>query len=164
MIWTPGLKNNLRREKNMNERYKHTQIGTAIIITTLLALIFFIALLIVKDLLTKRYLIAYFLAIELILLILFSTLNVRIEDKNLIVKFGIGVIKRKFNLDDIESCKAVKNTWYYTWGIKIIPNGWLFAVSGFKAVELKLRTGKIFRVGTDEPQELEKAINKAIGK
>lgn len=147
----------------MNERYKHTQLGTYIIITSILALVFIIVLLGMKDALTFRYTV-YFLIIELILLLLFPTLTVIIEEKNLIVKFGIGIINKKFNLDDIESCKTVKNPWYYFWGIKIIPNGWLYSISGFLAVELKLKTGKIFRIGTNEPQELEKAINMALGK
>jgi len=38
----------------------------------------------------------------------------------------------------------------------------LYNVSGFDAVEIKLRTGKKFRIGTDVPQELEKAIEQAI--
>ncbi len=38
----------------------------------------------------------------------------------------------------------------------------LYNVSGFDAVEIKLRTGKKFRIGTDVPQELEEAIRQAI--
>ena len=42
------------------------------------------------------------------------------------------------------------------------PHGVLYNVSGFDAVEIKLRTGKKFRIGTDVPQELDAAIRQAL--
>ena len=39
---------------------------------------------------------------------------------------------------------------------------WIFNVSGFDAVEIKMENGKIFRIGTDEPKKLEHAILQAI--
>jgi hypothetical protein len=35
---------------------------------------------------------------------------------------------------------------------------WVWNVSGLDAVELTLRSGRRFRIGTDEPEELAKAI------
>ncbi|GAI51787.1 unnamed protein product [marine sediment metagenome] len=69
---------------------------------------------------------------------------------------------KRFKLNEIESCQVVKNHWYYGWGIRLTPHGVLYNVSGFDAVEIKLRTGKKFRIGTDVPQELEEAIRQAI--
>jgi len=57
---------------------------------------------------------------------------------------------------------VVKNHWYYGWGIRLTPHGVLYNVSGFYAVELRLRTGKEFRIGTDVPQELDAAIRQAL--
>ena len=37
-------------------------------------------------------------------------------------------------------------------------NGWLFNVSGLQAVEIFLRSGKKYRIGTDEPERLVEAI------
>lgn len=54
----------------------------------------------------------------------------------------------------------MKNPWYYGWGIRLPPHGWLFNVSGLDAVEIELAFGRTFRVGTDRPGELAEAIQK----
>ena len=100
--------------------------------------------------------------ILLIALALFYSLTVEIDETKLIVKFGFGVIKKKFILKDIESCHAVKNHWYYGWGIRITPHGWLYNISGLSAIEIKMKNGKTYRIGTDEPKNLERAITQAI--
>ena len=100
--------------------------------------------------------------ILLIALALFYSLTVEIDETKLIVKFGFGVIKKKFILKDIESCHAVKNHWYYGWGIRITPHGWLYNISGLSAIEIKIKNGKTYRIGTDEPKNLERAITQAI--
>ena len=41
---------------------------------------------------------------------------------------------------------------------------WIYNVSGFDAVEIILKNGKIYRIGTDVPSELEAAIKQAISK
>ena len=50
------------------------------------------------------------------------------------------------------------------WGIRLIPNGWLWNVSGLGAVELSLVNGQRFRIGTDEPEQLATAIQGALKK
>jgi hypothetical protein len=52
----------------------------------------------------------------------------------------------------------VKNPWYYGWGIHLIPGGWLYNVSGWEAVELQMKNGNKYRIGTDDPQGLMDAI------
>jgi hypothetical protein len=39
---------------------------------------------------------------------------------------------------------------------------WIYTVSGFDAVEITLKNGAIFRIGTDEPKALEQSIQQAI--
>jgi len=56
----------------------------------------------------------------------------------------------------------VKNPWYYGWGIRFTPHGWLYNVSGLHAVEIELKNGKKYRIGTDVPENLEKAIREFI--
>ena len=87
---------------------------------------------------------------------------VEIDETRLIAKFGSGVINKKFILKDIESCHAVKNPWYYGWGIHWTPHGWLYNISGFDAIEIKMKNNKTYRIGTDEPEKLEYAILQAI--
>ena len=97
-------------------------------------------------------------------LVLFATLTVVIEEDVLEVRFGPGVIRKKFLLKDIESCQIVKNPWYYGWGIRLIPHGWLYNVSGSYAVEISMKTGKKYQIGTDVPDDLVKAIRQSIEK
>ena len=95
-------------------------------------------------------------------LVLFSSLTVIINEDDLKLRFGPGLIHERFKLHDIESSQIVRNRWYYGWGIRITPHGWLYNVSGFQAVEIKFRTGKKSRIGTDDPQRLKEAIDLAI--
>ena len=94
----------------------------------------------------------------------FATLTVRIDEKFLRIKFGYGIFRKRFLLREINSAQAVKNHWYNGWGVRVWfwPYMWIFNVSGFDAVEIKMNNGKIFRIGTDEPEKLEDAIMKSI--
>jgi hypothetical protein len=74
------------------------------------------------------------------------------------LRFGIGVIRRRFPIAAIESARTVRNPWYCGWGIHRIRNGWLFNVSGFDAVELGMADGRRYRIGTDEPDRLRHEI------
>jgi hypothetical protein len=95
-------------------------------------------------------------------MIVFSSLTVTIKDEYIDVSFGGELVKEKIKLSDIESCRQVHNQWYNGWGVRWFPGGWLFNVSGFSAVELKLKNGRLIRIGTDEPAKLEEAIQKEL--
>lgn len=77
------------------------------------------------------------------------------------MSFGSGVIRKRFRVEDIRTARSVRNPWYYGWGIRLTPQGWLFNVSGFDAVELELNSNRKFRIGTDEPHRLRAAIHTA---
>lgn len=94
----------------------------------------------------------------------FSTLTVAVNERFLTVRFGWGIFRKTFPLAEIAAVGKVKNPWYYGWGIRwwFRPKMWIYNVSGFHAVEIRLNTGKIYRIGTDEPEKLEAAIMQAI--
>jgi len=100
----------------------------------------------------------------LFILASFATLTVSIDKKYLKVKFGYGIYKTKFPLAEITSAQTVKNHWYFGWGIRLWfwPHMWIYNVSGFDAVEIYMKNGKIYRIGTDTPKELETAIKQAV--
>ena len=143
----------------MIKRYQHTQIGYFIIITLVIVSIFIVYLMDVQGL---NWIAFATLIIFGVCLVLFATLTVVIEGNVLRIRFGPGVIRKTFPLKDIESCRVVKNPWYYGWGIHLTPHGWLFNVSGSYAVEIKMKTGRKYRIGTDVPNDLEKAILQSI--
>lgn len=101
--------------------------------------------------------------VSLALLVLFYRLRVEVTREHLRFRFGIGLIGRTFKVTDIVAATPVRNKWYYGWGIRLTPHGWLYNVSGFDAVEVQLRSGKKYRIGTDEPQALSRALHRAIG-
>jgi len=102
------------------------------------------------------------LVVLAVVLILFHSLSVVINEEELVAQFGPGAIRKRFRLNEIESCQAVRIPWYYGWGIRLTPQGMVFRVSGFHAVQIKLITGKKYLIGTDVPQELEEAIRQNI--
>ena len=53
----------------------------------------------------------------------------------------------------------MRNKWWYGWGLRWIPGGSMYNVWGFDAVELELRSGKVFRIGSDEPDALLAALS-----
>ena len=95
-------------------------------------------------------------------LVLFWSLTVKVTAREVVLAFGPGIIRKRFPLSEIESVKVVRNRWYYGWGVRLTPHGWLHNVSGLDAVELELRSDKKVRIGTDDPQGLADAIRQAL--
>ena len=143
----------------MIKRYEHTQVGYLIIVTIVAAMIAVGILLASVDL---NWIAIGVLVVLAVALALFSSLTVVIWEEELEVRLGPGVIRKRFKLNEIESYQVVKNPWYYGWGIRLTPHGILFRVSGFHAVEINLRTGQKYLIGTDVPQELKEAIGQAV--
>ena len=75
------------------------------------------------------------------------------------LRFGVGLIRRTIPLGRIQAAARVRNRWWYGWGIHLTPHGWLWNVAGLDAVELRLEEGKVFRIGTDDPEGLEAALS-----
>jgi len=104
------------------------------------------------------------MVIVLLALSSFATLTVSIDENYLQIKFGYGIFRKKFLLNEITSAKQVKNHWYCGWGIRFCchPRMCIYNVSGFNAVEIVTKDGKIYRIGTDTPSELETAIKQKL--
>ncbi len=63
---------------------------------------------------------------------------------------------------DLQKATIVRNRWYYGWGVRLTARGWLYNVSGFDAVEILLKNGRTYRIGTDKPAKLLLAIEIVI--
>lgn len=134
----------------MTTVYRHTQVGhTTIVILaiTLVATLYWAALT------TRPASIAATLIVGLVL-VLFSTLTVVVRDQAVEVFFGPGLIRRRIPLHRIRDVRAVRTPWYYGWGIRLTPSGWLWNVSGLSGVEIQFDDGHRFRIGSDEPDKL----------
>ncbi len=111
-----------------------------------------------------NFFITAIMALILFILASFATLSASIDENCLRIKFGYGIFAKMFPLNQIASVQSVKNHWYYGWGVRVWfwPYMWIYNVSGFDAVEIIMRNGKIYRIGTDTPGELEAALKQAI--
>jgi hypothetical protein len=53
-------------------------------------------------------------------------------------------------LPKIENIRIVPNKWWNGFGVRIGPALRIYNVSGLAAVELRLKNGDIYRIGTDD--------------
>ena len=99
------------------------------------------------------------LTVLLLAVVLFWRLTVEMDDEFIEVRFGPGVVRKKWRLSEIESCGPVRNRWWHGWGVRWIgKKTWLFNISGLDAVQLCMKDEKIFRIGTNEPRKLNELI------
>jgi hypothetical protein len=145
--------------KKLSRIYKHTQVGYLMIFvmgTGLYLLLNFFFL---------HGFGVFFVAVFVILavcLLLFAVLTVKVNGSDVSLRFGIGIIRKKFPVSGIGSAAIVRNPWYYGWGIRKTPDGWLYNVSGLIAVELGMKNGEKYRIGTNDPLGLLNAIESVM--
>lgn len=141
-------------------RYHHRQIGTLVICIgcITIALLAFLLYFVEPN--------PVGIAVLFILLVVFGlfwALTVEVTETEVLLKFGFGLIRKRFPLNSIVNARAVRNRWYFGWGIRILPGGWLYNVSGLDAVEIETTGRFVHRIGTDQPAELLRAIRDACG-
>lgn len=150
--------------------YKHTQFSYPVLFVTLAVLALFAWVHITSSAEPEsadsgpNFAITFLMALILFILASLVSLQVIIDGKYLRIKFSFGIYQKKFLLDDIMAAKTVKNHWHYGWGIRkwLWPKMLIYNVSGFDAVEIQLKNGKTYRIGTDEPKKLEQTILQSI--
>lgn len=137
------------------EPYRHTQIGWVMIgvMAPIVAFMLFVV----------GPLGAALIAPLLLALLLFGTLTITVDGESVRFAFGVGLIRRRFPLASITTWRQVRNQWWHGWGIRFVPGGMLYNVSGLDAVELLLADGRRVRLGTDEPSELDRALRSRRG-
>jgi hypothetical protein len=143
----------------MDSSYRHTQVGYLMIVALGAGVLGLSAALVLGN--APRVLLGVVTVLALCLF-LFPTLTAVVQRDQVRCFFGVGLIHREIPVADISTVTVVRNPWSYGWGLRLIPGGWLWNVSGLYAVELRLRDGKLFRIGTDEPQALRDAIANAL--
>ncbi len=144
--------------------YRHTQPGWLVRVCLYVpALAIFLACMFVIAIPTAALFTLF--AVGVVLFVsgwLFNSLTVAVGDGAVEVRFGPGLIRKRWALDEFASAAVVRSKWYHGWGIHWGPKGWLYNVSGFDAVELVRKNGRVLRIGTDDPAGLEQALRAAI--
>jgi hypothetical protein len=141
------------------EEYKHTQVGYIHVIAWS-AIILFLACINIFTGFEPYTLI--FLILLAVLLALLSTLTVRVGGGAITVQFGVGIIRKRILLSDVETYAKVRNPWYYGLGIRYTPRGWLYNIFGLSAIELLMKNGRTCRIGTDDPDGFAQALCEAL--
>lgn len=132
--------------------YRHTQIGWPIIATS------FVVLPVVMLALGSLARLSLPFVIAVAITLVFGSLTVIVDDRRLSWRFGVGLIRKSVPIAAIRSFRAVRNPWYYGWGIRLTPLGWRYNVSGLSAIDVVLDDGRHVQIGTDEPDALERAL------
>ncbi|MHC4820092.1 MAG: hypothetical protein ACYTDX_00050 [Planctomycetota bacterium] len=141
-------------------KYEHRQFGLVITLSLAAALAFCTAM----TFATGEWIITGSIsAIISLVIFLFHALTVRVDSRQVTVLYGFGPLRFRWAVKGIQAVRRVRNRWWYGWGIKFTPHGWLFNVHGLDAVEIEFDTGKRIRIGTDEPDRLLHALERASG-
>ena len=141
----------------MSTQYRHSQPGYLMII---ISVILFVVAVFMYAYGQQQP--AIFLgAIGIFIIVFGYKLTVEIKDGFFRFWFGPGIFWKNVPLEQIAYCGPFKGT-IFGWGIHVGPGGWLYNVSGMKAVTVVLKSGKKMHIGTDEPQRLVEAVNSAI--
>lgn len=144
----------------MDVAYRRTQVGWAVILPLLLVIAIAVPALAGADLLGTAVATGGGFSL---LLLLFGTLTITIDREAIEARFGIGLIKKRVELSRLRSFAPATTPWYYGWGIRMYPGGWLYNVSGLRSVELFLDDGTRYRFGTAEPEAVCKALAAKLG-
>lgn len=139
--------------------YKHTQVGYIHVIAWSAIILFFACISVFTGFEPYTLII---LILFPVLLALFSTLTVRVESGVITVQFGVGIVRKRLQLSDVETYAKVRNPWYYGLGVRYTPRGWLYNIYGLSAIELLMKNGKTCRVGTDDLEGFAQALEAAL--
>jgi hypothetical protein len=138
--------------------YRHTQVGYLTLIVIVVAASGIVASL-PSDVRPVTLGVA---ALLVVIAVLFSSLTVVVTDGELRFHFGPGFWRKRVALDEVTAATPTQSSWWEGWGIRFTPRGMLYNVSGTNAVEIELRSGRRFRIGTDDPEGLVQALQRAI--
>jgi hypothetical protein len=140
-------------------RYEPTQIGSLTICVLFGAIICVAVMAIVVAANRDGLLISATIeVIFLICAIVFSKLTIKIDGETLRACFAMGLVFERVPLAEIAACEPIRIRWWYGWGVHLTPYGWRCNVSGLRAVAIRLRDGRKFALGTDDPHGLVDAI------
>ena len=142
--------------------YKHRQIGVAILVVLGLATLVCLMLSLVVDAPHLRLTLLSLAGALGICAVLFSSITVELSQDFLSWHFGPGILRKNVAVAEIQNVAVTETKFIHGWGIHLTRNGWLYNVSGFGAVQITLKSGKSFLLGSDEPEKLCLTLRRAI--
>lgn len=101
--------------------------------------------------------------VVIIVVLAFARQIVEVDDNEVRTWFGLGWPKKAISFTNVTAVRKVRNSGWYGWGIRWIPNGTMYNTWGYEAVELELTSGRVFRIGTPDRNGLAEAIAARTG-
>lgn len=137
-------------------KYKQDQYGTLLNIILLISIIQLIFVSIVASNTSKSVIFEATIVLLLTVWLFFYKLTIIIDDKTIYAIFGIGLLKKKIPLSqiDLSTLEIVKPSLLTGIGIRYTKKGWLWNVKFGKAIYFKTKNGKTFFVGTDDADKI----------
>ncbi|MHC1775116.1 MAG: hypothetical protein AB9834_06825 [Lentimicrobium sp.] len=140
------------------------QTGWLIIFVMAFAILFFFILSILAGMPdNEAKFLYYFAPLMIIPALLFYQLTIMVDYHEVKIRFGIGLIRKSWQLNKIEKAVAVKTNLLQGWGIHYSRNTTIYNVTGLKAVELNFKNSmRKVRIGCSEPEKLAEYINRMV--
>lgn len=138
--------------------YRHTQVGQFVFLLNGALALFFAVQLATGG---SRVLIVG-LVVVVVVSMLFGTMTVEVAEGDLRFRFGPGGWGKRVPLSQVADVQPTRTRWFEGIGIRSTRRGMLYNVAAGDAVEVLLRSGRTFRLGSDEPQKLADAIRSAL--
>jgi hypothetical protein len=105
----------------------------------------------------------FFIVLFGLVLLGFYGMTITVTDKQIKIKLGIGFYTKKIDLSSIKSVDTQKYPVFYGYGIRFIPNGFLYNVSGRHAIEIKFKNkSQVIKIGTNDWDNLREVIEKSM--
>ncbi len=143
----------------MSASYRHTQVN--FLCGLILVVLLFATIVAVTN---THYgveaMILFILAV--IVLMNYLTQTVEVRPDKIEVRFGPGIFHRSIGLERIYNLCVSEISPEERLGVRFLTSSWMYAVAGKKAVEIVLEDDRQLRIGSDEPVELARAIEKAL--
>ncbi|KXK27241.1 MAG: hypothetical protein TR69_WS6001000114 [candidate division WS6 bacterium OLB20] len=92
--------------------------------------------------------------------VVYSNMRTTVTDDHIIVRLG-WVFEQQIPLAEVTGIADHEESLMSDWGIRPLGNGWLFSISGYAAIDIHMRNGSMFVIGTQRPSELLSAIQQA---
>ncbi|MEO0478305.1 MAG: hypothetical protein AAF196_02370 [Planctomycetota bacterium] len=91
----------------------------------------------------------------------FAILTVRVTDTEVRWRFA-KVFGRRVRLKDVNGAEVRRSPWFYGWGLRWTPQGWLWRSTGLDGVWLQLANGKQVGMGSSDPEALARAVRERL--
>ena len=142
----------------MSVRYHHTQRGDLMLVMLPLGAVVCVAAGFLVPPHPARWGLWGFAVLFVVMAWLFSSLTVEVTEDEVRWRFGPGLWTHRMRRADIATTQVVRNSVLNGFGIRMRPGFRLYNVSGLDAVELRLKSGEVRRIGTDDAPGLAAAL------